>query len=183
LHTKRRFAVLGGVSIGFSMFFYAFIDATLFGAVIPESEAPSYWIPVSIIMFVLTFAVTLTPVFWKRSITQTLLENRFGITLLLLTPVIILSSGFLDLISASVIEYIRGNSPLNWLNYPNWWWMDPYPLGGWSLPWSLAWLVSLVSGHGHTLTVDMFIGSVAGALVVLSMWTIYLLDWKKARPT
>lgn len=180
---KRKFAVLGGVSISFSIFFYAFIDATLFGIVIPENEAPTYWIPVSIIMFTLTFAVTLTPVFWKRSIRQTLQEDSAGIALLLVTPVIILSSGFLDLISASVIEYIRGNSPLNWLNYPNWWWMDPYPLGGWAFPWSIAWLVSIISGHEHTLTVDMFIGSVAGGVVTLSMWAIYLLDWKKARLT
>lgn len=176
---KRKFAVLGLVSVGFSVFFYAVIDAVLFGVVIPESEAPLYWIPVSVIMFVLTFIVTLLPVFMGKNISQTLREEYAGIALLLMTPVVILSSGFLDLISASVIELIRGNPPLNWLNYPNWWWMDPYPLGGWGFPWSLAWLISLISWHEHTMTSDMLMGTILGWTLLLLMWIWYMLDSQK----
>ncbi len=176
---KRKFAVLGLVSVGFSVFFYAVIDAVLFGVVIPESEAPLYWIPVSVIMFVLTFIVTLSPVFIGKNISQTLREEYAGIALLLMTPVIILSSGFLDLISASVIELIRGNGPLNWLNYPNWWWMDPYPLGGWGFPWSLAWLISLISRHEHTMTTDMLMGTIVGWTLLLLMWIWYVLGNQK----
>lgn len=176
---KRKFAVLGLVSVGFSVFFYAVIDAVLFGVVIPESEAPLYWIPVSVIMFVLTFIVTLLPVFMGKNISQTLREEYAGIALLLMTPVVILSSGFLDLVSASVIELMRGNGPLNWLNYPNWWWMDPYPLGGWGFPWSLAWLISLISWHEHTMTSDMLIGTILGWTLLLLMWIWYMLDNQK----
>jgi len=162
------------------VFFYAFIDAFLFGAAIPENEAPAYWIPVSTVMFLLTFAITLTPLFWKRSLRQTIHEDYVGIILLLLTPPILVSSGFLDLISASVIEHIRGNGALNWLNYANWWWMDPYPVGGRPVPWSIAWLVSLVSGHEHTLTVDMFIGSAIGLGSLFFMWTAYAHYFKES---
>jgi len=164
---------LAVLSFAFSAFFYATIDATLFGAVIPESQAPTYWIPVSGVMFLLTYALTVTPLFWKRNARETIRENYAGIILLLATPAILVSSGFLDLISASVIESIRGNGPLNWLNYPNWWWMDPYPVGGRPVPWSIAWLVSFVSGHEHTLLVDMFIGSAIGLSVILFLWVLY----------
>lgn len=167
--------LLALLSFGFSVFFYALIDATLFGAVVPESQAPVYWIPVSSVMFLLTFAITLTPLFWKKNFVQTIREKYTEIILLLLTPAILVSSGFLDLISASVIEYIRGNDPLNWLNYPNWWWMDPYPVGERPIPWSIAWLVSFVSSHKHTLLVDMFIGSAVGLGLLFFMWTIYAL--------
>lgn len=165
--------LLAFLSFGFSTFLYALIDATLFGAMIPESQAPAYWIPVSTVMFLLTFAVTLTPLFWRRNVLQTIRDDYIGIILLLATPAILVSSGFLDLVSASVIEYIRGNGPLNWLSYPNWWWMDPYPVGGRPVPWSIAWLVSFVSGHEHTLLVDMFIGSVIGLCLVAFMWAVY----------
>jgi len=165
--------VLALMSLMFSVFFYAFIDATLFGAIIPEHEAPTYWIPVSLIMFLSTFVITLTPLFWKKNFLQTLHEDYDAIILLLLTPAIILSSGFLDLVSASVIEHIRGNGALGWLNYPNWWWMDPYPISSLSVPWSIAWLVSFISGHEHTLTVDMLIGSTIGWSLFVFMWTWY----------
>jgi hypothetical protein len=160
-------------SFVFSVFFYAFIDASLFGAVIPESDAPTYWIPVSTAMFLLTYAITLTPLFWGRNPSQTIREDYLGILLLLLTPAILVSSGFMDLVSASVIETIRGNGPLNWLNYPNWWWMDPYPVGERPVPWSIAWFVSLVQGHEHTLLVDMFIGSGIGLGSLFLLWTSY----------
>jgi len=165
--------VLALVSLAFSVFFYASIDATLFGTVIPENEAPRYWIPVSLIMFLLTFGITLTPLFWKKNFLRTIREDYVPIILLMLTPAIILSSGFLDLVSASVIEHIRGNGSLGWLNYPNWWWMDPFPIGKWSVPWSIAWLVSFISGHEHTLTVDMFIGSAIGWSLLIFVWTWY----------
>lgn len=160
-------------SFTFSTFFYALVDATLFSAIIPENLAPAYWIPVSVAMFLLTFAVTLTPLFWKQSFSQTIREQYAGIALLMATPAILVSSGFLDLVSASVIETIRGNGPLNWLNYPNWWWMDPYPVGGRPIPWSIAWLVSLTSGHEHTLGADMFIGSAIGLGLLLLMCAVY----------
>jgi len=174
LHKKRRIFTLAVVSFAFSVFFYAFIDATIFGAIVPENQAPAYWIPVSLIMFLLTFGMTLTPLFWRHNFLQTVHEDSVGILLLLATPAVLVSSGFLDLISASVIEYIRGNAPLNWLNYPNWWWMDPYPVGERPIPWSIAWLVSLVSGHEHTLTVDMLIGSAFSLSVLLFLWAVYL---------
>jgi hypothetical protein len=162
------------ISCAFSVSFYALIDAFLFGAAIPESQAPNYWIPVSTVMFLSTFAITLTPLFWKKNFLKTVREDVFGIILLLATPAILVSSGFLDLISASVIETIRGNGSLNWLNYPNWWWMDPYPVGRLPVPWSIAWLVSSISGHEHTLTVDMFVGSAIGLGLVLFAWTVYI---------
>ena len=173
LNKKRLMLRLARLSFAFSAFFYAFIDATLFGAIIPESQAPAYWIPVSVVMFLLTFAITLTPLFWKQSFSQTIREHYAGIVLLTATPAILVSSGFLDLVSASVIEAIRGNGPLNWLNYSNWWWMDPYPVGGRPIPWSIAWLVSLASGHEHTLLADMFIGSAVGLGLLLLMWAAY----------
>jgi len=91
-----------------------------------------------------------------------------------LTPAILVSSGLLDLISATVIEFVRGNGPLNWLNYPNWWWMDPYPISEWSVPWSIAWLVSFISGHEHTLTVDMLIGAATGLGSLFLAWAVYM---------
>jgi len=154
-------------------FFYAFVDASLFGAIIPENQAPAYWIPVSLVMFLLTFGITLTPFFWKKNFLQTIREDYVGMILLVVTPAILVSSGVLDLISASVIEYLQGKGPFNWLNYPNWWWMDPYPLGGWSIPWSMAWLVSFISGHEHTLTVDMLLGSAIGLGSLFFMWAAY----------
>jgi len=175
--------LLASLSFGFSVFFYAFIDALLFGAMIPESRAPSYWIPVSLAMFLVTFGITLTPLFWKNDFRQVVQENYLGILLLIATPAILVSSGFLDLVSASVIEHIRGHSPLNWLNYPNWWWMDPYPLGERPVPWSIAWLVSLLLGHEHTLTIDMFVGSAVGLTLIIFMWAIYARLWKKSLPT
>jgi len=165
--------VLALLSCAFSVFFYAFIDASLFGVIIPEDQASAYWIPVSLMMFLLTFGITLTPLFWRKNFLQTIRENYVGITLLVLTPIILVSSGLLDLISASAIECIRGRGSLNWLNYQSWWWMDPYPIGEWSIPWSIAWLVSFVSGHEHTLTVDMLIGSVIGLGSLLFLWTAY----------
>jgi hypothetical protein len=173
LHKKKQMLRMALFSFTFSTFFYALVDATLFGAIISENLAPAYWIPVSVAMFLLTFAVTLTPLFWKQSFSQTIREQYAGIALLMATPVILVSSGFLDLVSASVIETIRGNGPLNWLNYPNWWWMDPYPVGGRPIPWSIAWLVSLASGHEHTLLADMFIGSAVGLGLLLLMWVAY----------
>jgi len=163
----------------FSMFFYAFVDATLFGSIIPENQAPAYWIPVSLIMFLLTFGITLTPLFWRRDFLQTIREDYVGIILLVLTPAILVSSGVLDLISASVIEYVRGRGPLNWLNYPNWWWMDPYPVGERPIPWSIAWLFALILGHEHTLTVDMLIASATGLGLLILLWTVYAL-WEKS---
>jgi len=165
--------LLAGLSFAFSTLFYAFVDATLFGAVIPETEAPSYWISVSAVMFLLTYTVTLTPLFWKTNPSRTIREHYVAIILLLATPVILVSSGFLDLVSATVIETIRGNGSLNWLNYANWWWMDPYPVGGRPIPWSIAWLVSFASGHEHTLLADMFIGSALGLSIVALMWFVY----------
>ena len=173
LNKKKRMLLLAFLSFGFSTFFYALIDATLFGAMIPESQAPAYWIPVSTVMFLLTFGATFTPLFWRKNVLQTIRDDYIGMILLLATPAILVSSGFLDLVSASVIECIRGNGPLNWLSYPNWWWMDPYPVGERPVPWSIAWLVSFVSGHEHTLLVDMFIGSVIGLCLVLFMWAVY----------
>jgi len=164
---------LAVLSFAFSILFYATIDATLFGAVIPESQAPTYWIPVSLVMFLLTYAITVTPLFWKRNARQTLRENYVGIILLLATPAVLVSSGFLDLVSASVIESIRGNGSLNWLTYPNWWWMDPYPVGGRPVPWSIAWFISFVSGHEHTLLIDMFLGSATGLGLLLLVWAVY----------
>ena len=175
---KQRILVLALVSFAFSVFFYAFIDASLFGAVIPENQAPAYWIPVSTAMFLLTFGITLTPLFWKKNFHQTIREDYIGVILLLATPAILVSSGFLDLVSASVIEQIRGNGALNWLNYPNWWWMDPYPVGGRPVPWSIAWLVSLFSGHEHTLLMDMLIGSAIGLGLLFVMWAAYALPKK-----
>ncbi len=171
--------VLALTSFAFSVFFYAFVDAFLFGAAIPENQAPAFWIPVSTIMFLLTFGITLTPLFWRKNCLQTIRENCVGVILLLVTPAILVSSGFLDLISASVIEHIRGNGSLNWLNYPNWWWMDPYPVGKWPIPWSIAWLVSSISGHEHTLTVDMFIGSAVGLGLLFFTWATYTLYVKE----
>jgi hypothetical protein len=171
--------VLALTSFFFSVFFYAFVDASLFGAAIPERDAPAYWIPVSTVMFLLTFGVTLTPFFWRKNILKTIREDYVGFILLLVTPAILVSSGFLDLISASVIEHIRGNGPLNWLNYPNWWWMDPYSVGKWPIPWSIAWLVSAVSGHEHTLKVDMFIGSAIGLGLLVFMWAVYTFNLKE----
>jgi len=173
LKRKRRMVVLALVSLVFSVFFYAFVDGLLFGAVIPENQAPAYWIPVSAAMFLLTFMITLTPLFWRRNFRQVIFENYFGVVLLVLTPVILVSCGFLDLISASVIEYVRGKGPLNWLNYQSWWWMDPYPIGEWSIPWSIAWLVAFILGHEHTLTVDMLIGSTIGLVLLLFSWTVH----------
>ena len=173
MNRKKQITRLALLSFAFSTLFYALADATLFGAIIPEPQAPAYWIPVSLVMFLLTFMMTLTPLFWKRNFWQTLGENYTGVILLLATPAILVSCGFLDLVSASVIESIRGNGPLNWLNYPNWWWMDPYPVGGRPVPWSIAWLVSFVSGHEHTLLVDMFIGSAIGLSLLLLMWAVY----------
>jgi len=165
--------VLAIVSFIFSALFYAFVDGPLFGAIIPENQAPNYWIPVSLAMFLLTFGITLTPLFWRKNFLQTIREDYVGIILLVVTPAILVSSGVLDLISASVIEYINGRGPLNWLNYQNWWWMDPYPVGEWSVPWSIAWLVSFISGHEHTLTVDMLIASAIGSCLLLFSWTVY----------
>lgn len=165
--------MLALVSFVFSVFFYAFVDASLFGAIIPENQTPNYWIPVSAIMFLLTFGITLTPLFWRKNFVRTIREDYVGIIFLLGTPAILVSCGVLDLISASVIEYIRGNGPLNWLNYPNWWWMDPYPVGKWPIPWSIAWAISFIAGHEHTLTVDMLIGSAIGLGLLFFMWTAY----------
>jgi len=172
LKKKKRMLVLALISFAFSVTFYALVDASLFGAVIPENQAPAFWIPVSTAMFLLTFGITLTPLFWRRNFLQTIREDYVGIILLLLTPAILVSSGFLDLVSASVIEHIHGNGSLNWLNYPNWWWMDPYPVGGRPVPWSIAWFVSFISGHEHTLLVDMFIGSAIGLGLLFIMWAI-----------
>jgi len=166
--------ILALVSLGFSIFFYAFIDASLFGTIIPENQAPAYWIPVSFAMFLLTFGITLTPLFWRKNFLQTIREDYVGIILLVLTPTILVSSGFLDLISASVIEYVHGREPLNWLNYRNWWWMDPYPMGAWAIPWSIPWLVSFISGHKYTFTVDMLIGSTIGLSLILLLWAAYM---------
>ncbi len=165
--------VLALLSLAFSVFFYALVDALLFGALIPENQAPAYWIPVSLAMFLLTFGITLTPLFWRRNFVQTIREDYVGIILLVLTPAILVSSGFLDLISASVIEHVRGKGSLNWLSYPSWWWMDPYPIGEWSIPWSIAWVVSFILGHKHTLTFDMLIGSAIGLGFLLFSWTVY----------
>jgi hypothetical protein len=173
LKRRKRMVVLALVSFVFSVFFYAFVDGLLFGAVIPENQAPAYWIPVSAAMFLLTFMITLTPLFWRRNFRQVIFENYFGVVLLVLTPVILVSCGFLDLISASVIEYVRGKGSLNWLNYQSWWWMDPYPIGEWSIPWSIAWIVAFILGHEHTLTVDMLIGSTIGLVLLLFSWTAY----------
>ena len=173
LSRKKRILRLAVLSFAFSTFFYAVVDATLFGAVIPEVEAPSYWIFVSAVMFLLTYAITLTPLFWKTALAQTIREHYVAIILLLATPAILVSSGFLDLISATVIETIRGNGSLNWLNYANWWWMDPYPVGGRPVPWSIAWLVSVASGHEHTLLADMFTGSALGLGIIALMWFAY----------
>jgi hypothetical protein len=162
------------VSLAFSVFFYVFVDALLFGTIIPENQAPAYWIPVSLTMFLLTFGITLAPLFWRSNFLQMIREEYVGVILLIVIPVILVSSGVLDLISASVIEYVRGRWFLNWLNYQSWWWMDPYPFGEWSVPWSIAWLVSLISGHGHTLTVDMLIGSAVGLGLLLFLWTAYM---------
>lgn len=174
LDKKQRFVVLALRSLVFSVFFYAFVDAPLFGAIIPEKQAPVYWIPVSLVMFLLTFGVTLAPLFWRRDFLQTIREDYVGITLLVLTPAILVSSGVLDLVSASVIECVRGKGPLNWLEYQSWWWMNPYPIGEWSFPWSIAWLVAFISGHEHTLTVDMLIGSAIGLGLLLFLWTAYI---------
>jgi len=173
LKKKQRMLALALISFAFSVSFYASVDAFLFGAAIPENQAPAYWIPVSTVMFLLTYGITLTPLFWGKDFLQTIREDYAGVILLLVTPAILVSSGFLDLISASVIENIRGNGSLNWLSYPNWWWMDPYPVGKWPVPWSIAWLVSSISGHEHTLTVDMFIGSTIGLGLVFFAWAAY----------
>ena len=161
------------VSLGASVFFYAFVDAPLFGAIIPEDQAPAYWIPVSLAMFFMTYGITLTPLFWRKNFLQTIREDYVAVVLLVVTPAILVSSGVLDLISAWIIECIRGKGPLNWLNYQSWWWMDPYPIGEWSIPWSIAWLVSVFSGHEHTLTVDMMIGSAIGLGLLLFSWAAY----------
>jgi len=171
---KQQTLALALISLGFSVSFYAFADALLFGIIIPETQAPAYWIPVSLAMFLLTFVITLTPLFWRKSFRKTIHEECVGIILLVSTPLILVSSGFLDLISASVIECIHGNGALNWLNYPNWWWMDPYPIGEWSIPWSIPWLVSFISGHEHTFTVDMLIGSAIGLGLLLLLWATYI---------
>jgi len=173
LNKKQRIIVLALVSFISSVVFYALVDATLFGTIISEDQAPMYWILVSLVMFVLTFGISLTPLFWKKNFLQIIREDYVGILLLVVTPAILVSSGVLDLISASVIEHLRGRGPLNWLNYLNWWWMDPYPVGEWSVPWSIAWLVSFISGHEHTLTVDMLIGSAIGLGLLLFFWALY----------
>lgn len=174
LNKKQRMLALALASLTLSVLFYAFVDAPLFGAIIPEGQAPTYWIPVSLVMFVWIFGITLTPLFWRKNFFRTIRENYVGMILLVLTPAILVSSGLLDLISATVIEYVRGNGPLNWLNYPNWWWMEPYPIGEWSVPWSIAWLVSFISGHEHTLTVDMLIGSATGLGSLFFAWAVYM---------
>jgi len=162
---------LGLISVLSSVFFYVFVDAPLCEYVIPEEQLPVYWIPISLIMFLFTYGMTLGPLLWNFE--NKTREDYIGVTLLIATPLILVSSGILDVISASVIEYLSRREPLNWLNYENWWWMDPYPINGLSIPWSIPWFVSLVLGHAHTLTTDVLIGSTIGLGTLVFLWVVY----------
>lgn len=162
---------LGLISFVSSVLFYVFVDAPLCAYVIPEEQLPVYWVPISLIMFLFTYGMTLGPLLWNFQNKNR--QDYIGVILLLATPLILVSSGILDVISASMIEYLNRREPLNWLNYKNWWWMDPYPINGLPIPWSIPWCVSVILGHAHTLTTDMLIGSTIGLSTLVLLWVMY----------
>lgn len=80
-----------------------------------------------------------------------------------LTFVIMSFSGIGDIISQTFIEYLKGNSPLNWL-YIDWWWTKFMPL-----PAALAFLM----GHELPSGIDMAIASILGTVLLSVMWLHY----------
>lgn len=75
-----------------------------------------------------------------------------------LIPVILMISGAFDLISATVIEYLRSNQPLNWMNYGEWWWIVYHPFPR---------ISAAIVGHTHPLGTDMIVGSVGGVIILV----------------
>lgn len=82
---------------------------------------------------------------------------------LILTFVINAFSGLGDIMSQTFIECLRGNSPLNWLNY-EWWWTRFMPLPA---------LIAFLAGHSVPLGIDMVIGSIVGVGLLGIMWYYY----------
>ncbi|MFB0501434.1 MAG: hypothetical protein ACETVP_03100 [Candidatus Bathyarchaeia archaeon] len=80
-----------------------------------------------------------------------------------LTFVTISFSGLGDIISQTFIEYMTGNSPLNWL-HKEWWWTRFMPIPA---------LIAFLAGHSVPSGTDMVIGSIVGIVILGAMWFYY----------
>lgn len=91
------------------------------------------------------------------------IKSFFGFLRVALTFVITSLSGIGDIISQTFIEFLTGNSPLNWLYY-DWWWTKYMPL-----PAVIAFLV----GHSVPSGIDMAVAAVSGIVLLTVMWLHY----------
>jgi len=91
------------------------------------------------------------------------LKSFYGFLRVALTFVITSLSGIGDIISQTFIEFLTGNSPLNWLHY-DWWWTKYMPL-----PAVIAFLV----GHSVPSGFDMMAAAISGIILLSIMWLHY----------
>jgi len=90
-------------------------------------------------------------------------KQLFELVPVFLTFVTISFSGLGDVISQTAIECLKGNNPLNWLQY-EWWWTRFMPIPA---------LIAFLAGHSVPSGTDMVIGSVVGIVILGAMWFYY----------
>lgn len=96
------------------------------------------------------------------------LEDYYAVILLFAQPWILMWGGLLDLISASVQNYIRAIPLFNWWTY-TWTWLDPPATVVPTLPH----LISRLLGYANTVSVSLIIGSAITLALVFLLWAIY----------
>jgi hypothetical protein len=100
-------------------------------------------------------------------------EDYYALLILAIQPWILVPSGFLDIISRTVQEYLW-LSPQLWLNPASEWpWLDPAATSGFPM---LPYILSRLLGFEHTVTLGMFFGVAIGLMIVFALWIAYFYE-------
>lgn len=123
------------------------------------TEVLWWWIIVPIILGLVTVSGLIG--FLLGSKLKLSSKDVWGLILVGLTPIIFMISGLFDLISGTTIASLRGEGPLGWANWPDWWVTVYLPF-----PAILARLADRV----YPLPIDVVIGSITGILLLFGLW-------------
>lgn len=166
LSEKEQIIVLALIEICILGVFFSVVDPILGGGIIQykeQTEIVKYWFLMPLIYGFIAVSVSLASLLgdyhsWSN-------EDYMGAILLIATPFLVVMSGLMDWLSASVIEW-------HWYgvfakNFPwvyEWWWLDY---------WSIPYWISRLLGYEHTqyFTIPIGIGITSIALILL--WIVY----------
>ena len=115
---------------------------------------PWWWVVVIILLIMFIIVGIVSFLLGKKKIDH---EDYKRLSIVAFIPILLMISGTFDLISATVIEYLRGNHPFNWMNYKEWWWTMYHPFPR---------ISAFVAGRTYPISLDMIVSSLCGLFIL-----------------